>query len=73
MSEYFVINGGKKLNGEIIVGTAGANLEIDADYVIVKPVPNFRAINVKTCEYPDLATDLQVPLTVSELRIKNQE
>jgi len=43
---------------------AGADLEIGADYVIVKPVRNLRAIDVKTREYPGLATDLQAPLTV---------
>ncbi len=43
---------------------AGADLEIGADYVIVKPVRNLRAINVKTREYPGFATDLQAPLTV---------
>ncbi|MDO8574681.1 MAG: UDP-N-acetylglucosamine 1-carboxyvinyltransferase [bacterium] len=43
---------------------AGANLEIGADYVIVNPVRNLRAIDVKTREYPGLATDLQAPLTV---------
>lgn len=43
---------------------AGANLEIGADYVIVKPVRNLNAIDIKTREYPGLATDLQAPLTV---------
>src|SRR3989344_4662914 len=43
---------------------AGADLEIGADYVIVNPVRNLRAIDVKTREYPGLATDLQAPLTV---------
>ncbi|MEK7197845.1 MAG: UDP-N-acetylglucosamine 1-carboxyvinyltransferase [Patescibacteria group bacterium] len=43
---------------------AGANLEIGVDYVIVKPVRNLKAIDVKTREYPGLATDLQAPLTV---------
>lgn len=43
---------------------AGANLEVGADYVIVKPVRNLKAIDVKTREYPGLATDLQAPLTV---------
>lgn len=42
----------------------GANLEIGADYVIVKPVRNLHAIDVKTREYPGFATDLQAPLTV---------
>lgn len=42
----------------------GANLEIGADYVIVKPVRNLHPIDVKTREYPGLATDLQAPLTV---------
>ena len=43
---------------------AGANLEVGVDYVIVKPVRNLKAIDVKTREYPGLATDLQAPLTV---------
>lgn len=43
---------------------AGANLEVGTDYVIVKPVRNLRSIDVKTREYPGLATDLQAPLTV---------
>lgn len=43
---------------------AGANLEVGANYVIVKPVRNLEAIDVKTREYPGLATDLQAPLTV---------
>lgn len=43
---------------------AGANLEVGTDYVIVKPVRNLKAIDVKTREYPGLATDLQAPLTV---------
>lgn len=43
---------------------SGANLEIGADYVIVNPVRNLRATDVKTREYPGLATDLQAPLTV---------
>ena len=42
----------------------GANLEIGNDYVIVKPAVNLRAIDIKTREYPGLATDLQAPLTV---------
>ena len=43
---------------------AGANLEIGADYVIVKPIRGLCALDVKTREYPGLATDLQAPLTV---------
>lgn len=43
---------------------AGANLEVGTDYVIVKPVRNLEAIDVKTREYPGLATDLQASLTV---------
>ncbi len=43
---------------------AGANIEIGADYVIVKPSKNINAIDVKTREYPGFATDLQAPLTV---------
>lgn len=43
---------------------SGASLEIGTDYVIVKPAPNLLAIDVKTREYPGLATDLQAPLTV---------
>lgn len=43
---------------------AGANLEIGEDYVIVKPVKKLKALDVKTREYPGLATDLQAPFTV---------
>lgn len=43
---------------------AGVNLEIASNYVIVKPSKNLRAIDIKTHEYPGLATDLQAPLTV---------
>ena len=43
---------------------AGANLEIGKDYVIVNPAKRLSAIDVKTREYPGLATDLQAPLTV---------
>ena len=43
---------------------AGVNLEIGRDYVIVKPAKKLKAIDVKTREYPGLATDLQAPLTV---------
>ena len=49
---------------------AGANLEIGADYVMVKPAKNLHAINVKTREYPGLATDLQAPLTVLLTQVK---
>lgn len=42
----------------------GANLEVGDNYVIVKPVRNLEAIDVKTREYPGLATDLQASLTV---------
>ena len=43
---------------------AGADLEVGSDYVIVNPSSNLRAIDVKTREYPGLATDIQAPLTV---------
>ena len=43
---------------------AGADLEVGSDYVIVNPASNLRAIDVKTREYPGLATDIQAPLTV---------
>ncbi len=47
-----------------ILEKIGANLEIGADYVIVKPARNLCAAHIKTHEYPGLATDLQAPLTV---------
>lgn len=58
-----------------LLKNAGANLEIGKDYVIVnpvrsetsngvKPAKKLKAIDVKTHEYPGLATDLQAPLTV---------
>jgi UDP-N-acetylglucosamine 1-carboxyvinyltransferase len=43
---------------------AGANIETGSDYVIVKPSKGLKAVDVKTREYPGLATDLQAPLTV---------
>lgn len=43
---------------------AGVNLEIGKDFVIVKPGFNLKAVNIKTHEYPGLATDLQAPFTV---------
>lgn len=43
---------------------AGANLEIGKNYVIVKPAKKLKALDVKTREYPGLATDLQAPFTV---------
>lgn len=42
----------------------GANLEIGKDFVLVKPSPKLKAINLKTHEYPGCPTDLQAPFTV---------
>ena len=43
---------------------AGANLKIGKDFVLVKPSPKLKAINLKTHEYPGFPTDLQAPFTV---------
>lgn len=42
----------------------GAKLEIGSTCIIVKPGKKLKAIDIKTREYPGLATDLQAPLTV---------
>lgn len=42
----------------------GANLEIGSSCVIVKPAKKLKSIDIKTREYPGLATDLQAPMTV---------
>jgi len=43
---------------------AGVNLKIDKDSVSIKPSFRLKAVNLKTHEYPGLATDLQAPFTV---------
>ncbi len=47
-----------------LLDKAGANLEIGKDYVLVKPSPKLKAVNLKTREYPGFPTDLQAPFTV---------
>lgn len=43
---------------------AGVNLAIDRKSVSLKPPFKLKAVNLKTHEYPGLATDLQAPFTV---------
>ncbi len=43
---------------------AGVNLKIGKDSVIIEPGFKLKSINLKTHEYPGLATDLQAPFTV---------
>lgn len=47
-----------------LLNKAGANLEIGKDFVLIKPSPKLKAINVKTHEYPGFPTDLQAPFAV---------
>ncbi|OHA16234.1 MAG: UDP-N-acetylglucosamine 1-carboxyvinyltransferase [Candidatus Taylorbacteria bacterium RIFCSPLOWO2_02_FULL_43_11] len=49
-----------------ILRSAGADIEIGKDFLVVKAVPPnvCRSISVKTHEYPGFPTDLQAPLTV---------
>ena len=43
----------------------GVNFSLGKDYVVIKRSKNnYKAINIKTHEYPGLATDIQPPLTV---------
>lgn len=44
---------------------AGVNYEIGEDVIVVrKPPAPYKAVNVKTHEYPGFATDLQAPMTI---------
>ncbi len=43
---------------------AGAKFEIGESFVKIKPNNNLKAVNLRTHEYPGLATDLQAPFTV---------
>jgi UDP-N-acetylglucosamine 1-carboxyvinyltransferase len=43
---------------------AGVNLEVDKDFVEVKPSLNLKAVNLRTHEYPGFPTDLQPPFTL---------
>lgn len=47
-----------------LLNKAGADLKIGQNYVLIKSIRPLRAVNVRTHEYPGLATDLQAPLTV---------
>lgn len=47
-----------------LLAKAGADLKIGRNYVLIKSIRPLRAINIRTHEYPGLATDLQAPLTV---------
>jgi len=43
---------------------AGVNFKIGRDSALIKPGFKLKAVNLKTHEYPGLATDLQAPFTV---------
>jgi len=43
---------------------AGVKLKIDKDSVLIEPSFRLKAVNLKTHEYPGLATDLQAPFTI---------
>ena len=43
---------------------AGVNFKIGRDSALIKPGFKLKAVNLKTHEYPGLATDLQAPLAV---------
>ena len=44
--------------------TAGVKIEKGTDFLIVSKPRKLSATNIKTCEYPGFATDLQAPFTV---------
>ena len=49
----------------------GVNFSLGNDYAVVgRSKNNYKAINIKTHEYPGLATDLQPPLTVLLTQLK---
>lgn len=48
----------------VILEKAGVNFELGKDYILVKPSRGLKAVNIKTHEYPGLATDLQAPFTI---------
>ena len=49
----------------------GVNFSLGKDYAIIgRPKNGYKAINIKTHEYPGLATDLQPPLTVLLTQLK---
>jgi len=43
---------------------AGVNFELGKNFVKIKPTNGFKAVNLKTHEYPGFPTDLQAPFTV---------
>ncbi|MCG2809128.1 MAG: UDP-N-acetylglucosamine 1-carboxyvinyltransferase [Candidatus Portnoybacteria bacterium] len=47
-----------------LLDKADANLEIGKDFVLVKPSPRLKSVDLKTHEYPGFPTDLQAPFTV---------
>jgi UDP-N-acetylglucosamine 1-carboxyvinyltransferase len=47
-----------------ILRTAGARVEIGKDSITVYGAENLKAVNVRTHEYPGMATDVQAPMAV---------
>lgn len=48
----------------VLLEKAGVNFELGRDYILVKPGRKLKAVDIRTHEYPGLATDLQAPFTV---------
>ena len=48
---------------------AGVELEVGADYVVVRKPDSYKATSIKTAVYPGFATDLQQPFTVLQTQM----
>ena len=51
---------------------AGVDLEVGADYVLVKKQDTYKATSIKTAVYPGFATDLQQPFTVLQTQMNGK-
>lgn len=55
-----------------ILRTAGAKVEIGKSEITVYGMPDLKSVNVRTHEYPGLATDLQAPMAIFLTQAKGE-